>query len=50
MGDLDVETMHLVEFDLEAGNARPLAFADLHVDQEGAAVVVQRAEFVEVGS
>ena len=47
--DLDVEAMHLVELDLEAGDAGALALADFHVDQEGAAVVVERAQFVEFG-
>ena len=41
--------MHLVVFDLEAGDAAALALADLHVDQVGAAVVVQRAQFVQFG-
>ena len=32
--DLDVEAMHLVVFDLEAGDAGALALADFHVDQD----------------
>ena len=41
--------MHLVVLDLEAADAGALAFAGFHVDQIGAAVIVERAVFVEVG-
>jgi hypothetical protein len=50
VGDLDVEAMHLVEFDLEAGDAAAFALAGFELDQEGAAVVLDRAQFVEVGA
>ena len=49
MCDFDIEAMHLVEFDLEAGNAAALTFADFHVDQIGATVVIERTQFVELG-
>ena len=41
--------MHLVEFDLEAGDAGAFALAYFHVDEESAAVVVERTQFVEFG-
>jgi hypothetical protein len=49
VGDFDVEAMHLVVFDLEVGDAAALAFACFEFDQEGAAVVLDGAQFVEVG-
>ena len=48
MRDLNVEAMHLVEFDFEAGNSAALAFARLQFQQEGAAVVLNGAQFIEV--
>ncbi len=49
VGDFNIEAMHLVVFDLEAVDAAALALAGFHVDQVGTAVVVQRAQFVEIG-
>jgi hypothetical protein len=49
VGDLDVKAMHLVELDLEIGDAAAVAFARFELDEEGAAVVLDRAQFVEVG-
>jgi len=49
MGDFDVEAVHLVVFHFQAGNAGALAFARFQVEQEGAGVLGERAQFVEFG-
>jgi hypothetical protein len=47
--DLDVEAMHPVEFDLQVGDAGARALAGLECEQELAAVVLDAAQFVELG-
>jgi hypothetical protein len=49
VGDLDVEAMHLVVLDLEVGDAAAFALARFELDQEGAAVVLDGAQLVELG-
>ena len=49
MGDLDVEAVDAVVLDLEVADAGALPFACFEVDEEGAAVVVQGAQFIEFG-
>src|SRR5689334_19613337 len=46
--DLDVEAVDAVELDLEAGDAGPRALPRLEIDQERAAVVLDRAKLVEL--
>ena len=46
---LDIEAVHAVEFDLETGYPRSLPLARFEVDQERAAVVLDRAQLVELG-
>jgi len=41
--------MHSVVFDLQVGDSRALAFAGFEFEQESAAVVVERAQLVELG-
>ena len=49
VGDLDVEAVHAVVFDLQIGDAGARALARLERHQELAAVVVDRAKLVELG-
>ena len=48
-GDFDVEAEHLVEANLERGDAGALAFALFHGGDDLAAVLAQVAQFVEFG-
>ena len=48
-GKLDVETVYAVVFDFEGGEAGALAFAGFEFEQEVAAVVLDAAQFVELG-
>ena len=48
-GKLDVEAVHAVVFDFEGGKAGALAFARFEFEQEVAAVVLDAAQFVELG-
>src|SRR5439155_27031130 len=44
---LDVEAVHAVEFDPEVGDSGAAALALLHLEQEGAAIALDRAQLVE---
>ena len=48
-GKLDVEAVHAVVFDFEGGEAGALAFSRFEFEQEVAAVVLDAAQFVELG-
>jgi hypothetical protein len=48
VGDLDVKAVHLVELDLETGDAAALTLAGFEFDQESTAVVLDRAQLIEV--
>ena len=48
MGDFDVEAMHLVEFDAQAGDAGAFAFARFQREQKFAAVGLDAAQLVEL--
>jgi hypothetical protein len=48
LGDLDVEAVHPVELHAQVGDAGAFAFALLHVQEERAAVVLDRAQLVEL--
>ena len=47
--DFDVEAVHAVVFDLEIGDAGARALARFEIEQELAAVAVERAQLVELG-
>ena len=47
--DFDIKAVHLVEFNLQAGNAGALPFARFQLHEKRAAVVVHGAQFVEFG-
>src|SRR5687767_8514690 len=47
--DLDIEAVHAVVFDLEVGDAAPRALPRFEVEQERAAVVLYRAQLVQLG-
>ena len=49
LGDLDVEAVHAVVLDAQVGDAGALALAFFEIEQEGAGVVAQRAQLVELG-
>ena len=46
--NLDVEAVHLVELDLQVGNAAALALAGLQLHQEGPAVLLDAAQLVQL--
>ena len=46
--DFDVKAVHAVVFDLEIGDTAARALARLEIEQELAAVAVERAQFVEL--
>ncbi len=49
MGDLDVETVHAVVFDLQIGDPGAGTLARLERDQEFTTVIVDRSQLVEFG-
>ena len=49
VGNFDVETVYPVVLDFEVGNAATLAFACFKVDEKRAAIIVECAQFIEIG-
>ncbi len=49
VADFNVEAVHTVVLDLQVADARALAFTRLEFDQKSAAVVIEGAQFVEIG-